>query len=63
MALCGLSLDVGHLHKGDSKARLTTKGLMALAERGHFINVIQKAIIDKSNAGIFTKSLIVLQVS
>ena len=42
----GLSLDVGHLHNGDSKARLTTKGLMALAKRGHFINVIQKAIIE-----------------
>lgn len=57
-----LSLDVGHLHNGACKARLTVKGLVALAER-HFLDVTLEAIADKSKADILTKSLIVLQVS
>ncbi len=59
----GLAVDVSGIDDRLHSMTLTPSGLELLAERGHFIEVPDDDIRDKSKADIFAKCLVILQVS
>ncbi len=59
----GLAFDVSDIDDRLHSVTLTPIGLKLLAERGHFIEVSDDDIRDKSKANIFAKCLVILQVS
>lgn len=58
----GLTLDVEKMHERESRMTLTPQGVIALAERGHFIDVRPETVSDKSKANIIAKTLVCTQV-
>ncbi|KAK0515583.1 hypothetical protein JMJ35_001617 [Cladonia borealis] len=59
----GLAVDVSDIDDQLRSVTLTPAGLKLLAERGHFIEVSDDDIRDKSKADIFAKCLVILQVT
>lgn len=59
----GLAVDVSDIDDRLRSVTLTPAGLKLLAERGHFIEVSDGDIRDKSKADIFAKCLVILQVA
>lgn len=59
----GFVYAVDDLSPRKSRMILTPLGVIALARQGHFVNINQSTIEDKSKANILTKSLICIQVS
>ena len=59
----GLAVDVNDIDDQLHSVTLTPAGLKLLAERGHFIEVSDGDIRDKSKADIFAKCLVILQVT
>ena len=59
----GLAVDVSDIDDRLHSVTLTPAGLKFLAERGHFIEVTDGDIRDKSKADIFAKCLVILQVT
>ena len=59
----GLAVDVSDIDDRLHSVTLTPAGLKHLAERGHFIEVSDGDIRDKSKADIFAKCLVILQVT
>lgn len=59
----GLAVDVSDIDDRLHVVTLTPVGLRLLAERGHFIEVSDSDIRDKSKADIFAKCLVIFQVS
>ena len=59
----GLAVDVSDVDDRLHSVALTPAGLQLLAERGHFIEVSDDDIRDKSKANIFAKCLVIFQVS
>ena len=59
----GLAVDVSDIDDRLHSVTLTPAGLKLLAERGHFIEVSDGDIRDKSKADILAKCLVILQVS
>ncbi|KAH0548601.1 hypothetical protein GP486_007855, partial [Trichoglossum hirsutum] len=58
----GLAVDVGHLHDKLTRATLTKKGILFLAERGQFVHPTRQSIRDKSKANLLAKGLVCLQI-
>jgi hypothetical protein len=58
----GFVVDVSDIHKSHSMMTLRPLGIVHLAERGHFIEMPEKAIQDKSKADLLAKTLVCLQV-
>lgn len=58
----GLAVDVSDIDDRLHSVTLTPAGLKILAKRGHFIEVSDSDIRDKSKADIFAKCLVILQV-
>ena len=56
-------VDVSDIHDNVTRATLTPAGVLSLAEEGHFIDISDQDIQDKSKADILAKSLVILQVS
>ena len=59
----GFVYAVDDLATRNSQMTLTPDGVIALARQGHFVDIHQRTIEDKSKADILTKSLICIQVS
>ena len=59
----GLAVEVSDIDDRLHSLTLTPSGLLFLAKRGHFIEVSDGDIRDKSKADIFAKGLVILQVS
>ena len=59
----GLAVDVSDIDDRLHSVTLMPAGLKLLAERGHFIEVSDGDIRDKSKADIFAKCLVILQVA
>ena len=59
----GFIVDVSHLHNTLSRITISPKGLAFLAKHGHFVNISDAAIHDKSKADNLAKALVCLQVS
>ncbi|MCJ1270800.1 hypothetical protein MMC22_010697 [Lobaria immixta] len=53
----GLTLDVEKMHGQECRMTLTPQGVIALAERGHFIDVRPETVSDKSKANAIAKTL------
>ena len=58
----GLAVNVSHLHDRIRKLILTPNGVLHLAQKGHFLEISEKDVKDKSKASWFTKALVVLQI-
>lgn len=56
-------VDVSDIHDNVTRATLTPAGMLSLAEEGHFIDISDQDIQDKSKADVLAKSLTVLQVT
>lgn len=54
----GFIVDVSHLHNTLSRLTISTKGLAFLAKHGHFVNIPDAAIRDKSKADWLAKALV-----
>ena len=59
----GFIVDVSPLHNTLSRLTISAKGLAFLAKHGHFVNMPDAAIRDKSKADMLVKSLVCIQVS
>jgi hypothetical protein len=59
----GFVVDVSDISDELSVVALQPSGIVHLAKRGHFIEIPEKAIKDKSKADLLAKSLVCLQVS
>lgn len=59
----GFIVDVSHLHNTLSRLTISTKGMAFLAKHGHFVNIPEDAIRDKSKADTLAKVLVCIQVS
>lgn len=58
----GFTVDVEKLHNKLSRATLTPSGVLALADRGRFLDISPETVSDKSKASPITKALICIQV-
>jgi hypothetical protein len=58
----GFVVDVSDIHDTHSLLTFQPSGIVRLAEKGHFIEISEKAIKDKSKADILAKSLVCVQV-
>ena len=58
----GFVVDVSDIHDTHSLLTFQPSGIVKLAEKGHFIEISEKAIKDKSKADILAKSLVCVQV-
>ncbi|MCJ1271471.1 hypothetical protein MMC22_011372 [Lobaria immixta] len=56
------TVDVEKLHNNLSRATLTPSGVLALADRGRFLDISPETVSDKSKASPITKALICIQV-
>ncbi|KAL9074580.1 MAG: hypothetical protein Q9161_002172 [Pseudevernia consocians] len=59
----GFIVDVSHLYNTLSRLTISTKGMAFLAKHGHFVNIPEDAIRDKSKADTLAKALVCIQVS
>ena len=59
----GIAVDVSDIDDRLHYVTLTPAGLVFLARRGHFVEIFDRDIRDKSKADIFAKCLVILQVS
>lgn len=59
----GFAYDLKDISDGFSPVTLSPQGMIFLARQGHFVDISPEDIGDRSKAGIFTKSLICVQVS
>ena len=59
----GFVVDVGHLHNSLSRLTISPKGIAFLAKHGHFLNISDTTIRDKSKADILGKMLVCFQVT
>ena len=59
----GFVVDISDIHDNVTRATLTPAGVLSLAEEGHFIDISDQDIQDKSKADILAKSLVILQVT
>ena len=59
----GIAVDVNEMHDRISNLTLTPAGIIYLAKQGHFIDIPDQEIYDKSKADVLAKSLVILQVS
>ncbi|KAL8838364.1 MAG: hypothetical protein Q9170_002171 [Blastenia crenularia] len=59
----GLAIDVSPLHDRLKVILLTPNAVLHLARKGHFINVSDEDIKDKSKANLLAKSLVLLQIT
>lgn len=58
----GFTVDISHLHDTLSRATITMKGILFLAQHGHFLMITKESIQDKSKADILAKGLVCVQV-
>lgn len=58
----GVAVDVSGIHNDLDRATLSTSGLMFLARHGHFANISNDEISDKSKADYLAKTLVSFQV-
>lgn len=58
----GITLDVETMHDKKSRMTLTSRGVIALAEHRHFINVAPETVSDKSKASVVAKAFVCAQV-
>jgi hypothetical protein len=58
----GFVVNVSDIHDTHSLLTFQPSGIVRLAEKGHFIEISEKAIKDKSKADILAKSLVCVQV-
>ena len=58
----GFIVDVSHLHNSLSRLTISAKGMAFLAKHGHFVNISDAAIRDKSKADTLAKALVCVQV-
>ena len=56
-------MDVSKLHDSMTRATVTPEGIITLARAGHFFEVSNNSINDKSKADALGKALVVVQVS
>ena len=56
----GLAVDISDIHDNVSRATLTPTAVLSFAEKGHFIEISDQDIQDKSKADVLAKSLVVL---
>ena len=59
----GLAVNVSDIDDRLHSVTLTPAGLILLAERGHFVEISDADIRDKSKADVFAKCLVILQVT
>lgn len=59
----GFIVDVSHIHNTLSRLTISPKGIAFLAKRGHFVNISDAVIKDKSKADTLAKALVCTQVS
>ena len=55
-------MDVSHLHNTLSRLTISPKGIAFLAKHGHFVNISDATIRDKSKADTLAKVLVCIQV-
>lgn len=58
----GFCADVGFMHNTWTRFTVTTKILLYLAQRGHFVDISGDSIRDKSKADLLAKGLVIFQV-
>lgn len=58
----GFTVDTSHLHNVLPWATITTHGIIFLATHGHFLQITEDSIKDKSKADILAKGLVCVQV-
>ena len=58
----GVAVNVSGIHNDLDRATLSTSGLMFLARHGHFANISNDEISDKSKADYLAKTLVSFQV-
>ena len=58
----GFAVDIENLHNTVKQGTLTKKGLLFLADQGHFFEISADIISDKSKANLLAKVLVCLQV-
>ena len=56
-------VDITDIHDNVTRATLIPASVLSLAEEGHFIDISDQDIQDKSKADILAKSLVILQVT
>ncbi|KAL8687714.1 MAG: hypothetical protein Q9218_006194, partial [Villophora microphyllina] len=59
----GLAVDVSHIHDRLKKILLTPNGVIYLAKKGYFFDVLDADIKDKSKANALAKGLVLLQIT
>lgn len=59
----GFAVDVSDIHDHLARATLTHAGILFLAEKGHFFDVSDDDIRDKSKADYLAKGLVIVQVA
>ncbi|KAL9598137.1 MAG: hypothetical protein Q9219_004693 [cf. Caloplaca sp. 3 TL-2023] len=59
----GLSINVSHIHDQLNKVPLSPNGVLHLAEKGHFFNIPDPDLKDKSKASFLAKGLVLLQIT
>ncbi|KAH7176154.1 hypothetical protein EDB81DRAFT_772004 [Dactylonectria macrodidyma] len=59
----GLVLDGRDLHDEYSRVTITPEGLLYLASKGHFVDISDETIKDKSKSDAFAKIIVMLQVT
>ncbi|KAM5385658.1 hypothetical protein ACJZ2D_000857 [Fusarium nematophilum] len=59
----GLVMNVRDLHDDYSRLTVTPEGVLYLAEQGHFLDVSDETIEDKSKSDGFAKIIVMLQVT
>ena len=58
----GFIVDISHLHEKLPRATVTTNGILFLANHGHFLQITEESIRDKSKADLLAKGLVCVQV-
>jgi hypothetical protein len=59
----GFVTDIRQLHNKLSRITLTSNWIIMLARKGHFLELSNDAIKDKSKADVLAKCLVIAQVS
>lgn len=59
----GLAVDVSDIHDHLQRVTLTPAGIIFLAEQGHFFDISDEDIRDKSKTDYLGKGLVILQVT
>jgi hypothetical protein len=59
----GFVADVREIHDSLTRVTLTPTGIATLAENGHFVQISDDFIRDKSKADVLAKGLVILQVT